>query len=1272
MHGEERLSSYVPRIAVEWLLETPNALWRELDGTMAFVDISGFTQMSERLSGLGRVGAEEVTEVMNATFSRLLDVAYDFGGGLVKFGGDALLLFFDGEEHAGRAAAAAFGMRKALRELGRPQTSAGAVTLKMHVGINSGSFHFFVVGETHRELIVTGPGATRTVRMEAAAEAGEILLSDTAAQALEPRALGAAKGEGVLLRAAPRAAPRPAPLLPFTGLPLERFVPEEIRAYVATTAIEPEHRAATVAFIQFGGVELLIETEGPDAVAGALDVLVRSVQDAAAEHGVCFLESDIDDNGGKIVLVAGAPRASENDEERMLRTINAVVGAPQKLPLRVGINRGRVFAGEIGGRFRRTYTILGDTATLAARLMARAEPGEVLAIVDVVERSRTSFETRPLEPFRVKGKSEPVRAVSVGRLAGTSVVRDTRRFELVGRERELAILGAALAPVRAGFGSFVEIVGDAGIGKSRLLEELEAEASDLALVGGSCEQYESSTPYFAFRGVLRSILEVQLNGSAAANTAALSARIASVAPDLLAWIPLLALILDVEVEPTREVEELQPAFRRARLHGVASSLLGALLSDRTMLVFEDVHWMDEASSDLLRHLGSHLADRPWFACVTRRPVEGGFSAAEGTPPLPAITIRLDPLPHEAARQLAAAAAPADLGEAELAAITERAGGNPLFLQELLLAPGAAGVVEEELPESVEAVVTARIDRLGPADRTLLRWASVLGAAFPGDLLAEVLGEEPGGFLESEAWDRLVEFVERDPDVPGAFRFRHALIRDAAYEGLAYRKRQELHARVGTAYEARYGEGAEEVAEVLSLHFARAHDHARTWTYSLLAGDRARSKYANTAAAEFYRRALAAAPRVPSLSPPEVARTWVALSDVCLLAGLLSEAAAALGQARRLAPEGTAEHPELLLKEGRVREVSGRYTEALRWYARSRRVAQRFEDEHERTKQLVSLALATAATRYRQGAFSECIGWCKRALDDAHPRGDLPSIAHAYYLLHLAYTSLGSPERQSYRGLALPIYEELGDLGGQAKTLNNMGIDAYYEGRWAEALDLYRMSKGFMQRVGDVLGAATLTNNIGEILSDQGRLEEAIVLFEEVRHVCDVAGERLLSNVARGNLGRAAARAGRLEDADGLLHVALEGFEAMKATSFAFEMRARLAELAVLSGGKDEQGLMLAETILEQTRVTGAPAALTAMLERIRGYALLQTGDRPRALEAFEASLVMARGETVDYEIALTLNALAEAGVPNADGLATESGKIFERLAVLSTPRIPVA
>ena len=1264
-----QLSTYVPRVAIEWLLDEPESLFRELEGTMAFVDISGFTQMSERLSGLGRAGAEEVTGVINVTFTRLLDVAYDFGGGLVKFGGDALLLFFDGEEHAPRAAAAAYGMRKALRELGRPQTSAGPVTLKMHVGLNTGRFHFFLVGESHRELIVTGPAATHTVLMEATAEAGDILLSASTVAALEPQLLGKAKGAGILLRACPRVASRPAPISVGADVPLENLVPAELRAHVASSSFEAEHRAATVAFLHFGGVDALLEREGAKRLASALAELVETIQAAGSEHGVCFLESDIDADGGKIVLVAGAPRTWENDEERMLRTVRSVIEAPLALLLRAGVNRGRVFAGEVGGPLRRTYTILGDTAALAARLTARAEPGQILAEASVLDQSRTSFDAVELEPFHVKGRAEPVRAVVVGAVAGTRAPGETSRLELVGRERELAILGAALAPVQAGFGSFVELVGDAGIGKSRLLEEVRARGVGMTILSSACEQYESSTPYFAFRSLLRSLVGAGLNGSAAANTSVLSARLEQIAPQLAPWVPLLALPLDIEVEPTREVEELQPAFRRARLHGVVATLLDALLPGQTMFLFEDVHWMDEASSELLRHLGTNLSTRSWFACVTRRPVEGGFAPARCTPPVPALTIRLDPLSPDAARRLAAEAASRKLSPADLEAITERAGGNPLFLQELLTADAATE--PEELPESLEAVVASRIDRLAPDDRALLRRASVIGFSFAGDLLAAALGEDPDTFLDSEAWDRLVEFVERDPDVPGAFRFRHALIRDAAYEGLPYRRREELHGQVGRAYEQRHREHPDEVAEMLALHFSRARDDDRTWKYSVTAGDRARAKHANAEAASFYRVALTAAPRVAELTPLEVARVWVALSDVCLLAGLLTEAAAALTKARRLLPGAEQQQPRLLLMEGHIREVSSRYSEALRWYARARRLAHALPEGHDRTQLLVELALATAGVRYRQGALSECVGWCKRALDEADVIGDLPNVAHAYYLLHLAYTSMASPEREAYRGVALPIYEELGDLGGQAKTLNNMGIDAYYEGRWDDALDFYRLSRDFMERIGDVLGAATLTNNIGEILSDQGRLEEAVGLFEEVKGVTDAAGELLLATVARANLGRAAARVGRLEEAETLLRAAADGFESIKAAGFILETQARLAELAVLAGDQPDIALQRAEATLEQARATESTPALRAMLERIRGYALLQAGNRLDALEALDASLVAGRPAKVDYEVALTLNALAEAGASNADALADESGKILARLGVESVPRVPL-
>ncbi len=198
--------SFVPRLTIDWLRDEPESLWHEVEGTVAFIDISGFTAMSEQLSGRGREGAEEVTEVMNATFAALLAVAYAQGGGLLKFGGDALLLLYEGDDHAGRAARAAFEMRRTLRAIGRPRTSAGAVQLKMHAGIHTGRFQFFLVGESHRELLITGPAATRTVEMEATSEAGEILVS--AETASSPRRGRSRRGEG---RRAPLACGAPGP-----------------------------------------------------------------------------------------------------------------------------------------------------------------------------------------------------------------------------------------------------------------------------------------------------------------------------------------------------------------------------------------------------------------------------------------------------------------------------------------------------------------------------------------------------------------------------------------------------------------------------------------------------------------------------------------------------------------------------------------------------------------------------------------------------------------------------------------------------------------------------------------------------------------------------------------------------------------------------------------------------------------------------------------------------------------------------------------------------
>ena len=915
------LTPYVPRLVLEWVRDQPEARWQRVDGTMAFIDISGFTRMSELLAAKGRAGAEEVTEIINATFARLLDVAYADGGGLLKFGGDALLLFFSGPQHEARAARAAFAMRRTLRTLGRPRTSAGAVTLKMHAGLHCGTFDFFLVGDAHRELIVTGPTATGTVEMESISRAGEIIVSAKVAERLDPGVLGEPRNGGRLLRGEAAAKGRFEPVPDVSELDLEALVPAAIRATLVEEATEGEHRQATVAFLAFSGTDRLLADLGPEEVAAALDRLVVSIQTAADAHRICFLESDVDKDGGRIILVAGVPETAGDDEERMLRALRAIVESPPGVSLRIGVNRGRVFAGEIGAPFRRTYTILGDTAALAARLMARADSGQILAAADVVERAATRFESAKLEPFRVKGKAEPVSAYEVGAIAadaGPVTIRE-QKLPLLGREREMTVLTASLTPARAGLGTLVELIGEPGIGKTRIIDELKLQASDMVIETAHCSEYESSTAYFPFRDLLRGLLDLPLNGGPEHNSALLAGRLQELDLKLAAWIPLLAMPLDVAALPTKEAHELQPAFRRARLHGVIELLLRAMLPDPSLLVFEDVHWMDEASTDLLRHLGSRVAQSPWVLCTTRQPSDGGFLAAQGVP-VPALTLRLEPLSGAAAADLIAAAADGGIPKEEVDVITERAGGNPLFLQELIAAAIRSEEMEE-LPENVEAVVTTRIDELAPRDKLLLRWALVLGVSFDSRVITEVLAGHPSAAPNSESWDRLAEFVERDPYVPEGFRFRHALFRDAAYHGLSFNRRRELHARVAESLEHLYAERLDDVVELLSLHCHAAHRFDAAWRYAIAAGRRAQDKFANVEAAESPACALGRAPPA-RLSPESISEVWEALGDVSRLAGNYEGAAEAFRRARRSSAKDSARQPRLFLKEGRLREEMG--------------------------------------------------------------------------------------------------------------------------------------------------------------------------------------------------------------------------------------------------------------------------------------------------------------------------------------------------------------
>ncbi|MGZ4332593.1 MAG: adenylate/guanylate cyclase domain-containing protein, partial [Solirubrobacteraceae bacterium] len=381
------LAPYVPRALLARLARAAiEVLTETVPATMVFVDVSGFTRLSERLARAGQEGAEQLVDVINACFTDLLADAYGRGGSLVKFGGDAMLLLFYDEGHTQRACDAAAAMRRTLRRVGHIRAGESDVVLRMSVGVHSGYYTMFVVGDSHRELLIGGSAATAVVEMESAASSGQIVVSPQTARCLPRSCVGANVGPGFLLARCPPAREWASPpgLVTPTDEVIAAFLPNAVRAQLleGSGSIAPQHRTAAVAFVRFGGLDELVAQRGAATAARRLDELVQLVQEAADRYEVCFLDTDIASDGGKIRLSAGVPWAIGEDEERLLLALRHIIEAQPPVPLQAGVSWGPVFTAAVGPPYRRWYAVMGDTVNVAARLAARAPVGRIYATGD--------------------------------------------------------------------------------------------------------------------------------------------------------------------------------------------------------------------------------------------------------------------------------------------------------------------------------------------------------------------------------------------------------------------------------------------------------------------------------------------------------------------------------------------------------------------------------------------------------------------------------------------------------------------------------------------------------------------------------------------------------------------------------------------------------------------------------------------------------------------------------------------------------------------------
>lgn len=1255
---DQTFSPYVPALVIDWLRENPEASHRTVDGTLAFIDISGFTRLTERFARAGKVGAEEVSQILNAAFVSLLDVAYGYGADLIKWGGDAVLLLFGGDEHAAAACAAAWEMHRTLRRIGKVTGTAGSAKLRMSVGVHSGRIMFFLVGSRHRELIITGPAATQTALMEAAAEAGQVVISPASAALLGPGVAGAVKGPGHLLSTAPKATPRPGHRVPdATGLDLGRHLPPPVAEYLLAGEYESEHRRVAVAFVEFSGTDQLLAAHGADAVAALLQYVISAAQDAAHANGVTFLETDINADGGKIMLVAGAPRSTRRDETHLLQAVRAVLARPGVLTLRAGAHAGRAFAGDLGPAYRRTYSVCGDAINLAARLMARAAPGHLLATADILDRSTRMFAFSSVPPFQAKGKAEPVHAFDVGAPLPNRPAPAQAAGRLAGREAEVAALRKALDSLRRGRGGVVELLGEPGIGKSRLLAELLALADQERHVVVRCDAYATAIPYAVTDLLVRDVLGVPADAEPRAAAAALATAVARQAPQLDKWLPLLATAVGAELPPTPEVDQLAGAFRRPRLEQAMTELVAAILQAPAVLAVEDTQLADEASVGVLSRLLEEVPGRPWLVVITgRAPMP--LQAPESAEPL---RLELGPLPVSAAEALLLdATRRSPLAPHQLAAIAERGAGNPLFLRELAAVSGRAGD-GRLLPDSIEDVIGAQIDLLDAADKSTLRAAAVAGISFEVGLLIEVLGRP----LDAQVWERLRKFVSAED--PGTFRFRHALVRDAAYEGLPYARRRQLHGQLAAALERRAGDAPQAEAAQLSLHYLHAQRYEAASYYARIAGERAAAVYANAEAAGFLTTALDAGKRA-GRSALEVSRLAEALGDVRRRLGDFRAADGAFAEARKSADADPVTYARLCEKTALVVARTNGISPALRWTARGREALAGLTDADAQRQEALLLAARTLL-RYWQGRYAEAATTAAEAVAVARRCGARDVHARALYLLDLVEVARGHYGGEPWAEQALAIWKELGNLSWQAQALNALGMRAYFEGCWDDALGYYRQAGEAFERVGDQWHAALIACNAGEILSNQGRYAQAERVVRPAERVLRASGAASEMAFAATVLGRTAARRGRLDEALRLLEAARAGYLKADRSTEVVATEISIAE-ALLYEGEAEEALARADDIAASQQVRPDDEHASA-LARVRGYALALLGRAVSAQDKVDESLRVARQRGDRYDEALATDALIQLaemrGQPADPDLVDRRDTLFGALGVRAVP-----
>jgi len=927
----ELLASYVPKLIQNRVVADPSPIdapvSEDFQAAILFADISGFTRLTERLVEKGPSGVESLARILNEYFGQLIDIIHEYGGDVVKFAGDAVIAVWNIVSDSGpadsvsradqwqwtmRAAECALKISERLTNY-----QAEDENLYLKLAVSSGNITSAHVGGVFNrwEFLLTGNPLVELGIANSLAQAGEIIITpsawrlirnDSVANLVEFELKNAIAQGGRLSELN-----KPSSIFASNqkiNIPAE--AENSLRAYIPGAIINrlsagqsswiAELRRVTVLFINLPGINQ--ETELLES-----QKLARLIQSSVYRYEGSINKINVDDKGITIIAALGLPPFShEDDPTRGVQAALMIRKELEALKIRsnIGVTTGRIFCGSIGNDARREYTIIGNAVNLSARLMGLAgiqhEIIEKYGIAILCDRAtydsaKDAVEFESLPPQQVKGRTEAVEIFHPLELK-KSIIRPTT--ELIGRQEEKTIIANALQELARGIPHHTIILqGEAGIGKSRLFEDLvrQAETLHVNMYNGGGDPIEKSSSYHAWRPVFNKLFKIEdlLSRVDSVDKArdVIEKRVTDILqaidPDLVRYVPLLDVILPIQIPDNELTSAMTGEIRGGNIREMLTRILSHAASLAPLLiVMEDLHWFDSASWTLLVDVQQKV--RPILLAVNTRPLADPIPAqfkqlvdAPDTRQIRLEAMLLDDVESLVCQRLGVKSVPPMIGRL----IREKSEGHPFFAEELAYALRESGIliIEDQvckinarfitfedlvLPDTLQAAITNRIDGLNPSQQLTLKVASVIGRIFSFRVLEAVHPIEADRQALPDYMETLTRLsltlIESDPpDL--AYIFKHAVTQEVAYNLMLYSQRRQLHQSVAEWIEQSNERNLESYYPLLAHHWAQAaeaHDAARNEIainkaveYLEKAGEQAMQNYANKEAIQFFGAAL---------------------------------------------------------------------------------------------------------------------------------------------------------------------------------------------------------------------------------------------------------------------------------------------------------------------------------------------------------------------------------------------------------------------------------